>query len=318
MVMGSFWTWALFIGFVLMMLILDMVVFHRRAHTVSVKEATWWTAFWVGLALAFNALLYFWQGSDAALKFFTGYIIEESLSVDNLFVFVLIFGTFRVPAELQHRVLFWGIIGAQVMRGIFIGVGTALINSFHWIIYVFGAFLIFTGVKMAFQKESGLHPEDNPVVHFFQRFVPMTRSYEGTKFVTRVNGRLMATPLMLVLVIVETSDVIFAVDSIPAIFAITTDPFLVFTSNVFAILGLRSLYFVLAHVVEKFYYLKAALAIILTFVGVKMVIAGYFEIPVLASLAVIASVLTLAIIASAIRNRRMERANVGRPSGLSS
>lgn len=305
MVMGSFWTWALFISFVMVMLVLDMLVFHRRAHAVSVKEATRWTIFWIGLAMAFNVLLYFWQGSDAALKFFTGYVIEESLSVDNLFVFVLIFTSFRVPSELQHRVLFWGIIGAQIMRGLFIGVGTALINSFHWIIYVFGAFLIFTGIKMALQREEGLHPEDNPIVHFFRRFVPMTRSYEGSKFLTRVNGRLMATPLLLVLVIVESSDVIFAVDSIPAIFAITTDPFLVFTSNVFAILGLRSLYFVLARVVDKFYYLKFALSVILTFVGAKMLLADIFHIHTLVSLGVIAFVLTTAIIASAIRNRNL-------------
>lgn len=307
MEMGSLWTWVLFNAFVLAMLALDLGVFHRKSHTVSMKEATAWTIVWISCAMIFNVILFFWQGSDPALKFFTGYVIEKSLSVDNIFVFVLIFGTFRVPSEYQHRVLFWGILGALVLRGIFIGVGTALINQFHWIIYIFGAFLIFTGVKMAFQKEEGLHPEENPIVNFFRRFVPMTEKYEGSHFVVRRNGKRFATPLLLVLAIVEASDVIFAVDSIPAIFAITTDPFLVYTSNVFAILGLRALYFLLAGVVGKFHYLKVALSFILTYIGVKMVIVDFYKIPTGVSLGVIAVTLTVAMIASLIRAKKLER-----------
>ena len=307
MEMGSLWTWVLFNIFVLAMLALDLGVFHRKSHTVSMKEATAWTIVWITCAMVFNVIIYFWQGSDPALKFFTGYVIEKSLSVDNIFVFVLIFGTFRVPAEYQHRVLFWGILGALVLRGLFIGIGTALINQFHWIIYVFGAFLIFTGIKMAFQKEEGLHPEDNPIVHFFRRFVPMTETYEGSKFFVVRNGKRLATPLLLVLAIVEGTDVIFAVDSIPAIFAITTDPFLVYTSNVFAILGLRALYFLLAGVVGKFYYLKVALSFILTYIGVKMVLVDIYHIPTGISLGVIAVTLTIAMIASLMRAKKLER-----------
>lgn len=307
MEMGSLWTWVLFNVFVLAMLALDLGVFHRKSHTVSMKEATAWTIVWITCAMIFNVIIFFWQGSDPALKFFTGYVIEKSLSVDNIFVFVLIFGTFRVPAEYQHRVLFWGILGALILRGLFIGIDTALINQFHWIIYVFGAFLIFTGIRMAFQKEEGLHPEENPIVNFFRRFVPMTERYEGSHFVVRRNGKLLATPLLLVLVIVEATDVIFAVDSIPAIFAITTDPFLVYTSNVFAILGLRALYFLLAGVVGKFHYLKIALSFILTYVGVKMVIVDFYKIPTGISLSVIAVTLTIAIIASLLRARKLER-----------
>ena len=301
------WPWILFHVFVLTLLIIDLGVFNRKAHVVSVREASIWTTVWVTLSAMFCGLLYFWKGGDSALKFATGYIIEYSLSVDNIFVFVLIFASFRVPAEFQHRVLFWGILGAIIMRGLFIGLGTALINQFHWIIYVFGAFLIFSGIKMAFHKDEEMHPEDNPVVKFFRRFVPMTRSYSGKDFFVRENGRLMATPLMLVLVIVETSDVIFAVDSIPAIFAITTDPFLVYTSNLFAILGLRSLYFLLAGVVDKFHYLKLALSIILTFVGVKMVSGAFgLHIGTGLSLAVIGGVLFSAIVASVVRAKRLE------------
>lgn len=307
MEMGSLWTWVLFNVFVLAMLALDLGVFHRKSHSVSMREATAWTIVWISCAMIFNVIIFFWQGSDPALKFFTGYVIEKSLSVDNIFVFVLIFGTFRVPAEYQHRVLFWGILGALVLRGLFIGIGTALINQFHWVIYVFGAFLIFTGIKMAFQKEEGLHPEENPIVIFFRRFVPMTEKYDGSHFVVRRNGKLLATPLLLVLVIVEASDVVFAVDSIPAIFAITTDPFLVYTSNVFAILGLRALYFLLAGVVGKFHYLKVALSFILTYIGVKMVIVDFYKIPTGVSLGVIAVTLTIAMIASFLRAKKLER-----------
>jgi tellurite resistance protein TerC len=306
------WHYAVFIGFVLAVLLIDLLVFQRKAHVVAVREAAIWTGVWVSLALAFNALIYVWQGADgqaldASVKFFTGYIIELSLSVDNLFVFVLIFGTFRVPAELQHRVLFWGIVGAQVMRGLFIGLGPALVNRLSWVLYVFGAFLVYTGIKMALQKEVGLHPEENPIVHFFRRFVPMTSSYQGSHFFVREEGRLLATPLALVLVIVESTDVVFAVDSIPAIFAITTDPFIVFTSNIFAILGLRTMYFLLAHVVDKFHYLKIALSVILTYVGVKMLVTRWIHISPFVSLGIIASVLILSIVASVVRAKKLQR-----------
>ena len=313
MEMGSTLTWVLFIVFVLAMLALDLGIFHRKAHKVSVKEATSWTIVWIVLALCFNLLIYFWEGTDTALDFFTGYVIEKSLSVDNIFVFVLVFSAFRVAAELQHRVLFWGIIGALLMRGLFIGVGTALLNRFEWIIYVFGAFLVFTGIRMAVQKEEGLHPEENPVVNWFRRFVPMTQSYEGTHFFVKRDGRWLATPLMLVLVIVETTDVIFAVDSIPAIFAITTDPFVVFTSNVFAILGLRSLYFLLAGIIDKFHYLKLGLSVILTYVGIKMLVSRFYHVPTGWSLLFIALVLTAAIVASLIRAKRLEAVSDAEP-----
>ena len=300
--------WIGFNVFVLFLLVLDLGVFNRKAHVVSVKEASMWTAVWVSLAAIFCGLLYYWKGGGPALSFATGYLIEYSLSVDNIFVFVLVFSTFRVPPEHQHRVLFWGILGAIIMRGIFIGVGAALLNKFEWIIYIFGAFLVYSGIKMVLHKDEEMHPEDNPIVGFFRKIVPMTRNYEGPHFFVRREGRLMATPLMLVLVIVETTDVIFAVDSIPAIFAITTDPFIVYTSNLFAVLGLRSLYFLLAGVVDKFYYLKAALAVILTFVGVKMLVGAlHYHISTVVSLGVIGGTLLIAVIASMMRAKRIAK-----------
>jgi tellurite resistance protein TerC len=302
------WPWVAFNLFVLFLLVLDLGVFNRKAHVVSAKEAGMWTAVWVSLAAAFCTLLYFWKGATPALDFATGYLIEYSLSVDNIFVFVLLFSAFRVPAEYQHRVLFWGILGAIIMRGTFIGLGTALLNRFHWIIYIFGAFLIYSGIKMALHKDEEMHPEENRIVGFFRRFVPMTHAYQGARFFVRENGKRLATPLLLVLVIVETTDVIFAVDSIPAIFAITTDPFIVYTSNLFAVLGLRSLYFLLAHVVDKFHYLKIALSIILTFVGVKMLIGAIgYKVNTLASLGVIVGTLTIAILASIVRAKKLEQ-----------
>lgn len=302
------WPWVAFNAFVLFLLVLDLGVFNRKAHAVSPKEAGIWTSVWISLAAIFCFILYNWKGGDAALKFATGYIIEYSLSVDNIFVFVLLFSAFRVPAEYQHRVLFWGILGAIIMRGVFIGVGAALLNRFHWVIYIFGAFLVYSGIKMALHKDEEMHPEENPVVGFFHKFVPMTKSYHGQKFFIRENGKLLATPLMLVLVIVETTDLIFAVDSIPAIFAITTEPFLVYTSNLFAVLGLRSLYFLLAHVVDKFHYLKLALSVILTFVGVKMLITAFgYHLNTLVSLAVIATTLLIAVIASVLRAKKLEQ-----------
>jgi tellurite resistance protein TerC len=312
---GSIWLWVGFNVFVLALLALDLGVFHRKAHVVSVKEAAIWSVVWISLALTFNAGLYFfwdsispasgYTNSEAALAFLTGYLIEKSLSVDNIFVFVLIFSYFAVPPVYQHRVLFWGILGALVMRGILIAVGATLISEFHWIIYIFGAFLIFTGVKMAVHRNQAMKIDHNPLVRLFRRMMPVTDGYEGEKFFVRRAGVLMATPLFLALLLVESTDLVFAVDSIPAIFAVTDDPFLVYTSNVFAILGLRSLYFVLAGVMDKFYYLKLGLSAVLTFVGVKMVLVDLYKIPVAVSLGVIASILTAAVVASLLGARRL-------------
>ena len=298
--------WTGFIAFVLAMLALDLGVFNRKAHKITMREAAIWTAVWISLALLFNVVIYFWRGQQAALEFLTGYLIEKALSVDNLFVFALIFGMFAVPARYQHRVLFWGVLGALVMRAIFIGAGAALLDRFHWMIYVMGAFLIFTGIKLAFQKETEIHPERNPLVKLFSKVFPVTPNYHGEAFFVRLGGALAATPLFIVLLVVESTDVVFAVDSIPAIFAVTTDPFLVYTSNVFAILGLRSLYFLLAGALDKFYYLKPALAVILSFVGVKMLVSGIYKIPVAASLLVIAGLLAIAVVGSLIRAKRVE------------
>ncbi|HUP66269.1 MAG TPA: TerC family protein [Thermoanaerobaculia bacterium] len=309
--------WIIFTAAVLGVLALDLGVFHRKSHAVSVREATIWSIVWITLALLFNAGIYYFQGPERGLEFLTGYIIEKSLSVDNIFVFVLIFATFRVPAAVQHRVLFWGILGAFVMRGVMIAIGAALIHRFHWIIWVFGAFLIYTGIKIAVQKDvEGLHIEDNPLVKLVRRKFRMTPHYVGEKFWIRDEaGKIVLTPLVLVLIVVETSDLIFAVDSIPAIFAVTTDTFIVYTSNVFAILGLRALYFLLAGIIDRFYYLKPALSIILTFVGVKMVISHWYKIPTFISLGVILGVLALAVLASFIRARKVGAAadSVGDP-----
>jgi tellurite resistance protein TerC len=271
------WAWVGFAVFILLMLALDLGVLNRKAHAVTYREAATWSAVWVTLAMIFAALVFWREGSKTGFEFLTGYIIELSLSVDNLFVFLLLFSYFKVPAKYQHRVLFWGVMGALVMRMTMIALGAALIERFHWIIYVFGAFLIYTGIKMMKQGETEVHPEDNPVVKFVSRFVPMTRTYDGEKFFTEVNGKRMGTLMLLVLITVEVTDLVFAVDSIPAIFGITTNTFIVYTSNVFAILGLRSLYFLLAGVVEKFHYLKIGLSIVLTFVGVKMLTEGFVE-----------------------------------------
>ena len=312
------WVWIGFNLFVLAMLALDLGVFHRHAHVVSIKEAAIWSVVWISMALGFNALLYlFWDriapgseytNSEAGLAFLTGYLIEKSLSVDNIFVFVLLFTYFAVPAQYQHRVLFWGIIGALLMRGIMIALGAALIKEFHWIIYLFGAFLIVTGIKMAWHRNETISPDQNPLVRLVRRLMPVTDGYEGQKFFVRKAGVLMATPLFLVLLLVETTDLIFAVDSIPAIFAVTYDPFIVYTSNVFAILGLRSLYFVLADIIHKFYYLKLGLAVVLAFVGVKMLLTDTaWKIPTGLSLLVVASVIGVAIVASLLRARQLER-----------
>jgi TerC family integral membrane protein len=294
----SIWFWVGFNAFVLAMLALDLGVFHRKAHVVKPKEALAWVTVWVSLAMLFAGGLWWFQGTHAALTFLTGYVIEESLSVDNIFVIVLIFSYFRVPAKYQHRVLFWGIIGALIMRGTFIGLGALLLARFHWVIYVFGAMLIVTGVRMAFKNDEKFDGEHNPIVRAAKRLLPFSADYDGQRFFTVENGRTLATPLFLVLVLVEFTDLIFAVDSIPAIFAVTQDSFIVYTSNIFAILGLRSMYFLLAHVVHKFHFLKYGLAIILTFVGVKMIGAHWFTIPIFASLAIILGVLAASIAAS--------------------
>lgn len=313
---GSIWLWVGFNLFVLAMLALDLGVFHRKSHVVSAKEALTWSVVWIALSLAFNAVIYFfWDkmmpGSDytngeAGLAFLTGYLIEKSLSVDNIFVFILIFSFFAVPATYQHRVLFWGILGALVMRGTLIAVGAALLNEFHWVIYLFGAFLIFTGIRMALHRDEEMHPDQNPVVRLFRKLMPVTENYEEDKFFIRRAGVLMATPLFLVLLIIESTDLIFAVDSIPAIFAVTQEPFIVYTSNVFAILGLRALYFLLADVMDKFQYLKLGLSAVLTFVGIKMVIVDLYKIPVGLSLGVIAGILSISILASLWKARSSE------------
>jgi tellurite resistance protein TerC len=294
----NIWFWVGFNAFVLLMLALDLGIFHRKAHVVRAREAGMWVAIWVSLALAFAGGLYYFEGREVALTFVTGYLIEESLSVDNIFVIVLIFAYFRIPAKYQHRVLFWGILGALVMRGTFIGLGALLIERFHWILYIFGAFLIVTGVRMALQGDTDFDPEENVVMRLAKRWLPFTPQYHEQKFFVRDGGRMLATPLFLVLLLVEFTDLIFAVDSIPAIFAVTTDPFLVYTSNVFAILGLRSMYFLLAGVVDKFHLLRYGLAIILAFVGTKMLIADVMPVPIGLSLVVILTVLVGSVVLS--------------------
>ena len=298
---SSTWLWIGFSVFILLMLSLDLGLLNRKAHTIKYREAATWSVVWVTLAMIFAGLVFYYQGTTRGFEFLTGYLIELSLSVDNLFVFLLIFSYFKVPSKYQHRVLFWGVMGALIMRLTMIFIGAALIQRFEWIIYIFGAFLVYTGIKMFKQEELDIQPEDNPLVKFVTRFIPITRHYEEQKFFTRVNGRLMGTLLLLVLVIVEVTDLVFAVDSIPAIFAITTNTFIVYTSNVFAILGLRSMYFLLAGVVEKFQYLKMGLAIVLTFIGVKMlVVAVDVHIPIWFSLMFVAVVLLSSVVASLI------------------
>jgi tellurite resistance protein TerC len=295
---ASVWFWVLFNSFVLLMLVLDLAVFHRQGREIRVREALLWTIFWIGLAVAFGVIVRVMEGSQKALEFATGYIIEESLSLDNLFIFLLIFRYFKVPGQQQHRVLFWGIIGALLMRGIFIAAGVGLIRRFHWIIYVFGAFLIYTGIRMMFEKEKEIHPERNPVLGLFRRFFKVTDDYSGGKFLVTREGRRWATPLLIVLVLVESTDLLFATDSIPAVLAITTDPFIVYTSNVFAILGLRSLYFALAGLMRVFRYLHYGISAILVFVGGKMVASEYWRIPTHLALAIIGAILAVTILLS--------------------
>jgi len=283
------------------MLALDLGVFHKKTHKVPVKEALIWSAVWISLALIFNLFVLFEFGKTKALEFLTGYVIEYSLSVDNIFVFILIFSYFAVKSEYQHKILFWGILGALVMRGIFIFAGVALINRFHWIVIIFGGFLVYSGIAMLFQKDTAVDPEKNPIVKFFRKFLPVTDTIHGNKLFVRQNNKLYATPLFLVLLVIESSDLIFAVDSIPAILAISQDSFIVYTSNIFAIMGLRSLYFAVSGIMGLFRYLKVGLAFVLSFVGLKMLAAYFeFEIPIVLSLLVIISILVISILASVV------------------
>jgi tellurite resistance protein TerC len=305
--------WFAFNVFVVVMLALDLGVFHRKAHVIGIRESLVWSAVWIVLALLFNLGIYFWRGPDTALEFLTGYLIERSLSIDNIFVFLVVFSYFRVSSLYQHKVLFWGILGAMIMRVIFIIAGVALIQKFDWIIYIFGAFLILTGIKMALQRDKQIHPERNPVLRVFRRLMPVSDDYEDGKFFVKRAGRYLATPLFIVLLVVETTDVIFAADSIPAILAITLDPFIVYTSNVFAILGLRALYFTLAGIMSLCISLHYGLSAILVFVGIKMLLADIYKIPIGIALGVVAGLLTISVIACMFRPRKEEIAPVNPP-----
>ena len=297
--------WIIFNAFVVLMLALDLGVFNRKSHEVSVREALVWTLIWVFLAMVFNAIVYYWKGPQPALEFFTGYLIEKALSIDNIFVFIMVFSYFQIPAKYHHKVLFWGIIGALIMRVIFIFAGVALLEKFHFTIYIFGAFLVFTGYKMFNHSNAKINPEKNPVIRFFKRFVQITPTLHEDKFFVKTDGKRYATPLFLVLILIETTDLIFAIDSIPAILAITQDHFIVYTSNVFAILGLRSLYFALAGIVHRFWLLSYGLAIVLVFVGAKMMLIDVYKIPIEWSLLFIACTITASIFLSLkIKNKK--------------
>jgi tellurite resistance protein TerC len=292
--------WTSFSVFVLGMLALDLGVFHRKSHEVSVKEALTWTAIWIGIAMAFNLFVYYYFDKETALQFFTAYLVEKSLSIDNIFVIIMIFSYLSVPANYQHKVLFWGILGALVMRAIFIFAGIELIQNFHWLIYVFGGFLVVTGIRMIKSGDKPMDLERNPLVQFVRKLFPITESFVGDRFFVRQDGKLWATPLFVVVILIEATDLIFAVDSIPAIISISENPFIVYTSNVFAILGLRSLYFALAGIERYFIYLKYGLAAILVFVGLKMSLADFIKIPVEISLIVILFLLVISMIASVV------------------
>jgi len=302
------WVWPAFIGLIFVLLALDLLVFHREAHEISFSEAFVWSVIWTVIGVGFAGVIWLWHGSDSAGEYMAGYVIERSLSVDNIFVFALIFGYFNVPAAYQHRVLVWGILGAVVFRIAFIAAGASLLDAFHWMIYVFGGFLVFTGIRMAISKEMEVHPENNQALRLLRRVVRITADYHGTRFFVRQGGVLMATPLVAVLVVIETTDIIFAVDSIPAIFAVTDDAFIVFSSNAFAILGMRVLYFMLASAMHRFIYLKVGLALVLVLVGVKMLTEDAVHVSIWLSLGVIGLVLLAAILGSlfATRNRSPE------------
>jgi len=297
------WVWGGFVAFIVAMLLLDLLVFHRRAHVVSIREALAWTAFWIVLAVAFGIGVWLWQGQEKGLEYLTGYVIEKSLSVDNLFVFLLIFSYFSVPRRDEHKVLFWGILGALVFRAIFIFLGVALIERFHWVLYIFGGVLVFTAVRMVVLREREVHPERNPVLRLFRKFARVTPDYVEDKFFVRWKGVWFATPLLVVLLVVETTDVIFAVDSVPAIFAITVDPFIIFTSNAFAILGLRALYFALENALQRLRYLHYGLGAVLAFVGAKILVSDFYKVPVEYALAVVGLVLLITTVASLRKTR---------------
>lgn len=292
------WLWTGFLIFIMAMLLLDLMVFNRKSHTIQIKEAILWSIFWIVLALIFNVGIFYLEGHDLALQFLSGYLVEKSLSVDNLFVFLLIFSYFKVPGPYQHKVLFWGIFGALVFRAIFIFAGIALLEKFHWLMYILGGFLVITGIKLIFEQEKEIHPEKNPLLNLVRRMIPVTPDYEGDRFFIKRGVKLMATPLFIVLVVIETTDVVFAVDSVPAVLAISRDPFIVFSSNAFAILGLRALFFALAGMMEAFHYLHYGLAAILSFIGVKMILSGWYKIPIVYALGFIALSLILSSLAS--------------------
>ncbi len=308
----SIWLWVGFNVFVLALLALDLGVFHRKSEVVGVREALIWSAIWVVVALVFNAGVYLWRGSEVALQFLAGYLIERSLSIDNIFVFLLVFSFFKVEARYQYKVLFWGIIGALVMRALLIAAGVTLVQRFDWILYVFGAFLVYTGIKLALRKDEQIHPDRSFVLRAFRRLLPVTDGYHGDRFLIRQAGKLFATPLLVVLIVVETTDVVFAIDSIPAILGITTDPFIVYTSNVFAILGLRSLYFAVAGLVRLFRYLDYGLSAVLVFIGAKMLAADLYHMPVGVALGVVVAILAIAVGASLLVPAGRESA--GRPA----
>ncbi len=303
---GDTWMWIGFNVVIVVLLFLDLKVFHRRSHVISVKESLLWTAFWIGLSLLFNLGIYFWKDSETALQFLTAYVVEKSLSVDNLFVFFMIFTYFAVPSLYQHKVLFWGILGAIVMRLAFILAGVTLIEHFTWTLYVLGALLIFAAIRLAVRKDAQVDPEKNPVVRLFRRFVPVTDGYEGDRFFIRRAGRWLATPLFVVVVVVESTDIVFAIDSVPAVLGITTDTFIAYSSNVCAILGMRALYFALAGIIGMFRYLMYGLFAVLLFIGVKLMIGNFYEIPVGVALAVVGGVFILSIVASLLHPVRAE------------
>ena len=303
------WAWLAFGVIILVLLFLDMKVFHRKSSVITIKQSLLWTGFWIALALLFNLGIWIWKGSTPATEYLTCYLIEKSLSVDNLFVFLMVFSFFAVPIAYQHKVLFWGIIGAIVLRLAFIEVGATLLYNFDWVFYIFGAFLIIAALRMAFQKEKELHPEKNPVLRVFRKLFGTTENYEGDRFFVKRLGKYVATPLLITVIVIETTDLVFALDSIPAAFSITLDKFIVYTSNIFAILGLRSLYFALAGIMPLFHYLKYGLVVVLMFVGIKMLLAQHYEIPTGIALGVVAVVLIIAVIASVIRNRRNKTAD---------
>lgn len=306
--MESIYFWVIFNIAVLALLILDLFVLNRKTQVVTVKSALWWSAFWIGLAIGFNVFVYFWKGSGPAMEFLTGYLIEESLSVDNLFVFMLIFSYFRVPSEYQRKVLFWGIIGALVLRAVFIIVGVSLINHFTWTIYILGLFLVVTGIKMAFSKDKEINPEKNPIITIINKFVRVTNKYHNGNFFVRMDGQLFATPLFIVVLVVETTDIIFAADSIPAILAVSTDPFIVYTSNVFALLGLRSLYFALAGIMQLFHYIHYGLSIILAFIGAKLLLqaSDIYHVDMRIALIIVASILAGSILLSILFPKKQD------------